>query len=290
MDYDRPEPPSPGLDDAELKPSLERSPPPPERLPAVWPKVAAAVVVVLALAAGAWYFFFRGEKAAPPAAAPAEEVATGGPSEAAPPPAEEEIELPPLPQSDPLVRELVGRLSSNPRLASWLATDDLVRRFVVTVDNLAEGRSPAVHLRFLDPGAGFQARQEGGRLRVDPASYRRYDLLTGAFVSLDTEGAARLYRRLEPLIDQAYRDLGYPDRDFDDTLARALGRLLAVPVTDGDLALTPREADYGLADPTLESLSPAAKHLLRMGPDNARRVQAKLRQLTRALGIEPRAP
>ena len=37
----------------------------------------------------------------------------------------------------------------------------------------------------------------------------------------------------------------------------------------------------------LMNLSPAAKQLLRTGPDNVRRIQAKIRELAQALGITP---
>jgi hypothetical protein len=42
---------------------------------------------------------------------------------------------------------------------------------------------------------------------------------------------------------------------------------------------------HAYADPWLEDLSPAQKQLLRMGPSNQRRVQAKLRELAVAMGM-----
>jgi hypothetical protein len=44
---------------------------------------------------------------------------------------------------------------------------------------------------------------------------------------------------------------------------------------------------YAFADPRDEGLTPAQKQLLRMGPGNARIVQAKLREIALALGIPP---
>jgi hypothetical protein len=44
---------------------------------------------------------------------------------------------------------------------------------------------------------------------------------------------------------------------------------------------------YEFADADMEARTPAEKHVLRLGPTNARRVQAKLRELAAALGIEP---
>ena len=43
------------------------------------------------------------------------------------------IVLPPLAESDAVVRELVAKLSSHPAVAAWLTTDGLIRNFTVVV-------------------------------------------------------------------------------------------------------------------------------------------------------------
>ena len=43
---------------------------------------------------------------------------------------------------------------------------------------------------------------------------------------------------------------------------------------------------YKMLDPRLERLSPAQKHLLRMGPDNVKAIQAKLEAMAQALGFQ----
>jgi hypothetical protein len=104
-------------------------------------------------------------------------------------------------------------------------------------------------------------------------------------VSLDTEGTAEQYRRLRPLFQEAYRDLGFRT-SFDAALAGAVEMLLAVPVPQGPVELERAGVGaYEYRDPELEGLSPAQKHLLRMGPRNIERVQAKLRHLVEALDL-----
>jgi hypothetical protein len=107
-----------------------------------------------------------------------------------------------------------------------------------------------------------------------------------AVASLDAERCAALYRRAKPLLEEAFRALGPGDERFDDRLARGVRVLLATPVPTGDEELVRPKVFYEYADPELESLGPAQKHLLRMGPGNVRRIQAKLRELASALGIE----
>ena len=203
-----------------------------------------------------------------------------------PAPDEPELALPPLEKSDPLVRLWVGELSSHPRLVAWLVTEALIERLTVTVVNIAEGVSPVRHLEFLTPEDGFSVTGSSKKgLYIDPRSYARYNLAAEVFASLDTQGSARLYTRLKPLLDQAYWNLGYPDEDFDDAVRAATHELLEVPLPEGPLAVSPVVITYEFTDPELEGLSPAQRHLLRMGPKNVRQIQTKLRQLASALGI-----
>jgi len=92
-----------------------------------------------------------------------------------------------------------------------------------------------------------------------------------------------LYRRAAPLFEEAFKDLGYPDKKFADVLHRAIDMLLAVPVIEKDIMLEEKVTTYMFADPRLEKLNPAKKHLLRMGPGNIKKIQAKLREITALL-------
>jgi hypothetical protein len=262
--------------------------------PAVWLWILLILLILLLAAAAVWTFVSRGGEEAPPAPAP---VAAPAEPEGPQPPDEEEpepLELPPLAASDEVVRRLVEGLSARPQLAAWLATDELIRKLVASVDNVAEGASPRPHLKNAAPQGAFPVLERDGEVYLDPAGYDRYDTATAVFTSLDPRGTVRLYRQLKPLLDEAYRDLGYPHADFNDTLTRALFRLLETPVVQGDIRLVPKVTSYELADTRLEALSPAQKNLLRMGPDNQRLIQAQLRALARELGIPqqslPRTP
>ena len=83
-----------------------------------------------------------------------------------------------------------------------------------------------------------------------------------------------------------------PNTSFDQTLERAIVRLLETPVPDGPVRLVPSgAAGYMYANPSLEGLSAAQKQLLRTGPRNARVIQDALRAIALALGIpESRLP
>lgn len=261
-------------------PEPPAGPPPGSPRRAPW---VAALVALLVAAGGAVIWLRRAPSPKPAESSPPTAVAQASPSPAAAPASA----LPPLGESDALVRELARAVSSHPQLAAWLAAEELVRRFTGAVVSVAEGDSPRGFLDFLAPKGSFAVLRRGNRTVVDPRSYARYDVFVEAFGSLDAGACGRVYGELRPLLESAYRELGF-EGDFSDPVRKAFRRLLETPIPDGDLAVR-RAAKpgtiYEYVDPRLESLSPAQKHLLRLGPANARRVQAKLRELAQALDV-----
>jgi len=245
--------------------------------------LTAVIVLVIGLAVAAYFLFFGGGPKPIPAAKPAETAAAkpeGVGSESIP-------AFPPttLDGSDDLIRKLAKELSTNPRLDAWLTSKDFVRKFTAAVDNIASGVSPAKQVDFFAPEGQFKVFKIGPAEYIDPASYERYSLPTEVFVTFDPKEFIRFYRGLKPLFQDAYKELGYPNKDFDQTLKKAILELLGAPVVEGDVRLEKKIKSYGYADPKLESLSDAQKNFLRMGPANVGAIQIKLREMALALGV-----
>jgi Protein of unknown function (DUF3014) len=276
------------LNDLELERSGEAPPPPPPRSTnyGLW---TATIVAAIVIAGGVWYLTSK----RPPSSPPAVSVPAPTPQPTVPERPEgplvqaADIDLPPLPQTDPIVRELVARLSSHPTIAAWLATKGLIANFTVTTLTIAEGRTPAQFLRPIAPRGRFRTRSAGEELFVDPRSYDRYDPHADAISALDAVGTASLYLTLKPRISDAYRELGYPEGDFDRVLERAIGVLLQTPALDEKVALEPKGVTYAYSDPKLESLSPAQKQFLRLGPRNSQAIRAKLEEIVALLKLHP---
>jgi hypothetical protein len=250
-------------------------------------KVAGGIFVALVVIAVVAYFWACPARQRPESLEPSS-LPTPTPAPSPTPSLEEQLSERlsgvTLATSDAAVREVVKSASSHPQLAKWLVNEDLVRRFVASVDNVAEGRSPRQQLEFMQPTTPFRILDRRGTSYMNPASYHRYDLAAEVLESLDVAGTVALYRELRPLIDEAYREISPPGSQFDDRLLEAIDHLLAVEVPSGDVELEERTvATYAYADERLESLSDAQRHLLRMGPDNVRRVQAKLREIRDAV-------
>jgi hypothetical protein len=238
-----------------------------------------AVVLALAVLSAAGYLLLRRKPPATPPEPPPAPAAQPVPAERVPPPAPERAAGP----ED--ARPLLEAASADPDFRRWLGEGDLVRRWVVATENLAEGVSPREVLAFLAPPGKFSVEASGGGKVVAPASHARYDRFARAVGSLDAAAAARAYRALHGILEPSYRALGYPGASLDRATARALSRIERAPVRDGPVEVLEEEGLYVYADPALERLGEVEKHLLRMGPRNTRLLQEKAREIREALGL-----
>lgn len=243
-------------------------------------KTLIAVVVIVLIAAGAvYYFYLRPEPETPDV--PSQEAPAGEGVDLGDYIEPIEVELN---ESDDLVRSLVKELSSRPEVARWLLTDNLIRRFVAAVDLIANGESPKTPMDFIELKGNFQVSKEEGQEFINPKSYQRYARIAEIISSLDTKGFVTLYKQLRLPIQEAYRDLGYPEEDFNSTLKKAVISLLETPVVENRIYVDRDVLTYTMENPELEDLTSAQKHLLRMGPDNIRMIQAKLQDIAYTLG------
>lgn len=248
--------------------------------PRRWPLALAAALI--AGAAGLLYWRFAASPGPAEPETSAAQAAAAPTSDASPAPLPA---LGPAEQTDPLVREVLGRLLQERAIEQWLKSGDLIRRFVAAVDAVADGESPRASLSFLAPAGAFAIRRDGGRTVIDERSYQRYAPFALAIRALDPKACAAAYARLSPLLESAHAEIGRPGTTFASALAKAIGRLARAPVPQGPVAVDSPKVLYQFADPSLESLSPAEKQLLRLGPDHARALQEKLAAIAAAIGL-----
>ncbi len=244
-----------------------------------WAAVALAVVVV-AVAAWIWLRKPAGEQA--PAVQPTADTTAQ--------PAAPQESAPPAPVPDAQAKPQLEALSTDPAFRRWLAAaDEIVRRWAVVTDNLAEGVSPRKVLEPAGPKAPFRVVQRGRKTLTSPESAARYDGFAAAVASVSAQSFAGVYKTLKPAVEFAYRALGYPNGSLDATTARALRRIEGAPVLEEQVELVPERGVFLYADPKLEGLGQVEKHLLRMGPKNTRLIQAKAREIREALALPAEA-
>ena len=123
---------------------------------------------------------------------------------------------------------------------------------------------------------------EGDAVVLGAANFARYAPWIELVDSLDANAAAALYKRLYPQFQSAYENLGNPDGYFNDRVVEVIDHLLSAPEAPATISLVRPNVYYEFADPALEGQSAGRKLLLRMGPGNAARVKAKLREIRAA--------
>ncbi|MBW8366590.1 MAG: DUF3014 domain-containing protein [Arenimonas sp.] len=192
--------------------------------------------------------------------------------------------LPLLDQSDAFALAALSEAVGGD-LGPWLRPEFLLPRFVATVDALPR-KSLTQQIYVARPVAGpLAVAQADSRLWLDDANAARYEPAVRLFEALDSRRLVSAYVRFYPLLQQAYRDLGVPDRQFNDRLVEVIDHLLAAPEFTGPIELVPIDGTPRLAfaDPRRESASVGHKALWRLGPDRAARVKAKLAGLRELL-------
>lgn len=273
-------------------------------------------VLIVVLAAVGWYLYDAGrptveETVVPGPTLPLEERQP--PPEATRPEVTEPAVAEPMPEPEPLpeapalpelgesddevlqtLSELVGE--STP-ISAYVVGEDVISRAVATVDRLDGKQVPDSIKAVRGPGGDFQATADEQpetiitndlgdpipQYRLDPANYARYTPYVEMLEAMEPAEVARAYRAYEPLIEEAFDQLGYPEADFEQRLRDVIDDLLATPEPQGPIRLIKPEAYYLYADEELESLSAGQKALLRMGPENAARIKARLAEIREAL-------
>lgn len=187
--------------------------------------------------------------------------------------------LPPREQSDPAAQSAAQTLANAAEIADVLFPDGLVRRFVATVDNLPR-ETLSMRVRMIK-GMPGQFLVSGGDSSpsIAIANSARYTAFVRFVQGLDAKKLVSVYLRFYPLLQEEYRALGFPNKQFNDRLVEAIDDMLSAPQPKEPIALVQPKVMYKYADPALESLSSGRKIMMRVGNDNAGILKAKLREV-----------
>jgi hypothetical protein len=256
----------------------------------VWP----LVMVVAAILAGV--LVWRGmHREAPPAVAPAPPQpapAAAAPAANAPkypieaagaPAPDAAASLPDVADSDAALEDALAKLFSGVPLDRVFHLDQIVPRFVATIDNLPRQTVALQKMPVKPVGGAMDVSTGDGRVLLRADNAERYAMYVRMMEQADTQRLVQAYARLYPLFQKAYQDLGYPQGYFNDRLVEVIDHLLATPDVPAPVELTQPKVLYEYADPSLEARSAGQKILIRMGPVNESRVKSKLRDIRRAL-------
>jgi hypothetical protein len=219
-----------------------------------------------------------------------EVVAPGSTAVAPPAPVDARIEepapaalpdpaLPLLEASDSAAASELKALLGDAFFSAMLEPHSLLRRIVVTLDNLPNDRLSMKYRVVRAVPGEFAVSGLEPALTISEANAARYDALLQALLAADAAHWVALYRQWYPLLQQAYAEMADPRDLFNDRVLAVIDHLLAVQVPASALPLTHPGVLYRYADPALEAKSAGAKILYRMGAAHAAKVQARLREI-----------
>jgi hypothetical protein len=183
--------------------------------------------------------------------------------------------LPQLNDSDLSVKTQLSQYFAKQTL-KLVVQDDMIRRFVVYVDNIGKGKIAKKHSPIIEPQNSFSV-VDGDILTIAPQSYERYTPFVELFTSMTPQQAVNFYKEYKPLFDEAYEEIGYQERDFDDAVFDAIDMVLTTPIVTGNVPLLSESVVYKYAYSEWEQLPEAQKQLLRMGAKNVRKVKSALK-------------
>lgn len=258
------------------------------------------LLAAVLFAAGGWWMWnaLRGREepaAAPPLAASAPVAAASAPAQ---PASHASYPVPELAGAPALeageLRGAVDALLGPQAAAGFLQLDDLPRRLAATVDNLGRAHAPAILWPTLPTPGRFTVETRDGATVIAAANAARYTPFVLFVESIDVQRAVDLYVRMYPLLQSAYRQLGYPGRNFNDRLIEVIDLLLAAPEIEGPVRLDLTEVKgpipaerpwvrYEFAHPQLESLPAGQKIMVRIGAANERRLKQRLAEVRREI-------
>lgn len=243
----------------------------------------AAVAILAGLAA---YFLWQ---PSPPEPAPAQVQVPPPPP---PPPPEPEvrqvIEPPPIPlpslaDSDSFMLDALAGLIGDKSLMKLFGTDRIIRNIVATIDNLPRRRAPMNVMPVKRAPDSFITAGTESDPTISPKNAARYTPYVKIAQSIDARKLVGLYVRLYPLFQQAYEELGYPKKYFNDRLIVVLDDLLAAPDIKAPVKLIRPKVYYLFADPKLEERSIGQRILMRIGSKNEAAIKVKLREIKQEL-------
>ncbi|MGI2205506.1 DUF3014 domain-containing protein [Shewanella oncorhynchi] len=200
--------------------------------------------------------------------------------------AEPEVVVEPVPvlaESDAFVQQKALAMINNNVLSSSLVQQDLVRQFVVFVDNLAQGELTRKVSPLKGPEKLFSVSEITNKVYLNPEGFHRYDAYVDSIAKMDEQSLITTYKQLTPLLEEAFTELGYSNAKFNDRMLQAIKMLLAAPIIEDPIELNSISVNYQFVDPNLEALPSVQKLLIRMGPENTRKLKVALRKIENQL-------
>ena len=188
--------------------------------------------------------------------------------------------------ADKAIASALGNFPGKEQLMRLMLPSDIVRRVVLTIDNLpADSMSMQYRAVVATPGS-FMVERRNNETAIAARNATRYDGFVEFAASVDSRRLVALYKRFYPLLQKTYQDIGYPDRHFNDRVIQAIDDMLSAPSPAGPVLLDQPRVLYEFSDSSIERRSVGQRMLVRLGPQHSARLKTKLREIRALLTQE----
>jgi len=252
--------------------------------------VVLALAAVVVLAAGVAVYLYRFQESTKPQQAPVEiAVPPELPAESPPVPRQvleeppEREALPSLTESDQVILDALAGLMGSERVMKLFYGTRLINKFVAVVDNLPRKKLPVAVMPVRRAAGAFIVEGSQDAWIISPPNAARYSGYVAFAEAVDASKLADIYVRFYPLLQQAYEEMGYPGKYFNDRLLVAIDDLLSAPLAPKPVRLVRPGVFYLYADPNLEARSSGQKILMRIGVADAVKIKKKLDEIKKQI-------
>ncbi len=244
--------------------------------------ITTVIIILLGIGVATYFYWLYNQPKPEPISMPAP------PPPAPAPPPQQVLEAPPtqtplpgLSESDKFMLDILAGLVGNKSLMNLFYTEQIIHNIVATIDNLPRKHLPLSVMPVKRVDGLFITEGPQDDKTISPKNAARYSPYVRIAELIDAQKLVEVYVRLYPLFQQAYEELGYPKKYFNDRLLVVLDHLLAAPDLNEPVKLVQPNVFYLYADPDLEARSGGQKILMRMGSKNEAKIKAKLREIKR---------
>jgi len=199
-----------------------------------------------------------------------------------PSPAPSEKPVPKIEESDSNIQKETSEFFGNAKLEDVLIFQNFIRNFVVTIENATGKKIPVAKSPVKTAPGKFAVFKSGEDYVLSAKNFKRYRIYMELVQRANLKNIVAYYRRVYPLFQSAYQELGTQGY-FNDKVIEVIDQILSVPDAKDPIHLKKVNLEYQFADQKLESLSAVQKILLRMGPKNADLLKAKFKELRQLL-------
>ena len=251
--------------------------------------ITTVIIIFLGLGVATYFYWQHIQPKPEPIAVP-----TPPPPAPAPPPQQvieappEQPALPKLSESDGFMLGILAGLVGNKALMNLFHTQHIIHNIVATIDNLPRRHLPISVMPVKRVQGLFITQGPENDKTISPKNAARYSAYVKIAELIDSQKLGDVYVRLYPLFQEAYEELGYPKKYFNDRLLVVLDHLLAAPDLKEPVKIVQPNVFYLYADPDLEARSAGQKILMRIGGKNEAKIKAKLLEIKQQIRLHMR--